>query len=255
MKHLFLSNAGLAVMVRLTASDLLAAAADARKPPIASAFPSTPPAAIEPRVSEALARACTLPPSHQLVTYHAEITFDSVLPSLVKLQSAAALEVAIERPNRLAISYQSDLDARRLWYDGKILTVLDPPHRAYVSIAGPDSTDAMLVWARDQKNLTIPLAGFDYSDPGGRIRRRIHRSKYLSLNDVGGTDCDHLAFFGEEVDWQIWIEHDKKPLPRKIVITYKELPTEPHWQAIFQTGDSTSHPRAPSCSREFQATR
>jgi len=29
------------------------------------------------------------------------------------------------------------------------------------------------------------------------------------------------------VDWQIWIEQGEKPVPRKVVITYKELPARP----------------------------
>ena len=35
------------------------------------------------------------------------------------------------------------------------------------------------------------------------------------------------------MDWQLWIEHGKKPVPRKIVITYKKLPTQPQWAATF----------------------
>ena len=58
-------------------------------------------------------------------------------------------------------------------------------------------------------------------------------SKYVGLNDAAGVDCDHLAFIQENADWQVWIDHGKKPLPRKIVITYKQLPTQPQWGAVF----------------------
>jgi hypothetical protein len=188
---------------------------------------------IDPLARQVLDGACTLLSSAKTVTYHAEINFDSVLPSHVKLQYAAALDAAIERPNRLAISYKSDLGAKEIWYEGKTLTILDPAHRAYASVAAPDSTDAMLTQAAEEKNLSIPMEGFDFSHPCERIYGDIQRGKYVGINDVGGVDCDHLAFSQREADWQLWIDHGKQPLPRKIVITYKNLPSEPQWAAVL----------------------
>ena len=215
------------------------AAATATQPAASSSGPApqasntTPRPAIEPRVGEVLDRACTLLSEAKAVTYHAEITFDSVLPSLVKLQYAAAMDVAIERPNRLAIKFDGDLGAKRLWYDGKTLTLYDLPHKAYGTIAAPDTIDAMLNEVAAQKNLTIPLAGFDYSNPCKRVRGQVIDSKYVGLNDAAGVDCDHLAFIQPEADWQLWVQHSGKPLPRKIVITYKNLPTQPQWVAVL----------------------
>jgi len=217
----------------LTVAAPLAIAGDTGQPPPLPAAPALAPQSVEPQVEEIFNRACSLLSSHKLVGFHAEITFDSVLPSLVKLQYAAAMDVAIERPNRLAINYESDLGAKRLWYDGKTLTILDAPHMVYARVDAPDSIDAMLKWVNETKNVTIPLSGFAYSDPCGRFREQIQRSKYIGLNDVGGIDCDHLGFIGEEADWQLWIDHKGKPVARKMVITYKKLPTEPQWAAVF----------------------
>jgi hypothetical protein len=70
--------------------------------------------------------------------------FDQVLRSGVKLQFAGALDYAVHRPNELAVDYQSDLGGKRLWYDGKSVTLLDVPHKMYASVAAPDSIDAMM---------------------------------------------------------------------------------------------------------------
>jgi len=199
----------------------------------AVAQPTKTPPAIEPDVGEVLNRACAQLSAAKELSYHAEITFDSVLPSLVKLQYSAALEAALERPSRLAISYQSDLGAKRIWYNGKTLTIFDPPHMAYASVAVPDTIDAMLAHVANEKNLSIPLKGVDVSNPCAAVYKEVLRSKYVGLNDAAGVDCDHLAFVQEDVDWQLWIEHGRKPLPRKIVITYKKLPTQPQWEAVF----------------------
>lgn len=206
---------------------------------------TAPAPAIEPHVAKVLDRSCRLLSSAKTVTYHAEINFDSVLPSLVKLQYAAAMDVALERPNRLAIKFDSDLGAKRLWYDGGTLTIYDLPHNAYGTIAAPDTVDAMLTQVAEQKNLTIPLAGFDYSNPCKRVRGEVLHSKYIGLNDAAGVECDHLAFIQPEADWQLWVEHGKQALPRKIVITYKRLPAQPQWEAIFSNW-RFNQPLAPS---------
>jgi hypothetical protein len=47
------------------------------------------------------------------------------------------------------------------------------------------------------------------------------------------VDCLHLGFIQQNADWQLWVDHTGKPLPRKIVITYKKLPSQPQWSATF----------------------
>ena len=43
------------------------------------------------------------------------------------------------------------------------------------------------------------------------------------MHDVEGIPSHHFLFRGDHLDWQIWIEDGERPLPRKIVVTYKEL--------------------------------
>jgi hypothetical protein len=188
---------------------------------------------IDVNVRQVLDNTCRELSSAKSMTYHAEITFDSVLPSGVKLQYAATMDTAIKRPDHLAISYKSDLGAKAIWYDGKTLTIYDPAHRAYASTPAPDSIDAMFEQVADEKNLSIPLEGLDFNDECGRAYRDIQRGKYIGLNDVDGVDCDHLGFIQREADSQLWVDHSGKPLPRKIVITYKNLPAQPQWWAVF----------------------
>jgi hypothetical protein len=194
---------------------------------------SRPTPVIDSQVREVLNKACAQLSSATTLTYHAEINFDSVLRSGVKIQYAAAIDTAIQRPDHPTINYKSDLGAKVIWYDGKNLTIYDPAHRAYATTAAPPSIDAMFRQVADEKHLSIPLEGFDFSDPCMRAYRDIQRAKYIGVNDVDGVDCDHLGFIQQEADWQLWVDHAGKPLPRKVVITYKKLPSQPQWSAIF----------------------
>jgi hypothetical protein len=212
----------------VTLTDAVVVALDPEAAAAANAAP-----VIDPQVRHVLNRACRELSSARTVTYHAEINFDSVLPSGVKLQYAGEMDAAIKRPNRLSISYKSDLGAKASWYDGETVTILDPTHKVYASIPAPDSIDAMFTQVTDERKLSIPLEGFDLNNPCRRAYRDIQRGKYVGVNDVSGVDCDHLAFIQQDADWQLWIDHRKKPLPRKIVITYKNRPAQPQWTAVF----------------------
>jgi hypothetical protein len=50
------------------------------------------------------------------------------------------------------------------------------------------------------------------------------------LTDV---PTDHLAVRTRDVDFQIWIAQGKEPLPRRIVIIYKNTRGEPQFRADF----------------------
>ncbi len=156
-----------------------------------------------------------------------------MLASGVKIQYAAELDTAIQRPNQLAVSYKSDIGGKAIWYNGATLTIYDPTHRVYASTAAPDSVDAMLTEVSEKKNLSIPLEGLDFSDPCKRAYGDIQRGKYVGINDVGGVPCDHLAFIQQNADWQLWIEHGRLPLPRKIVIIHENNPAQPQWAAVL----------------------
>jgi hypothetical protein len=212
----------------------LARSADKPKPPQAPAntrkIPSVP---INPHALEILDQMCKVFTSAKAFSYHAEINFDSVLPSDVKLQFAAAMDVALARPDHLAVSYDSDLGGKRMWYDGKTVTVLDPAHMTYATVAAPPSIDKMLEQFAKERNVSIPLEGFDFSHPCERIRGNLLHGAYVGVGDVDGVDYDHLAFTQKSVDWQIWIDRTKRPLPRKVVITYTSLPMAPQYSAVL----------------------
>jgi hypothetical protein len=234
--------------IGVTLTDAVVIALDKEGAGAASAAP-----VIDPEARQVLESACSQLSSAKTFTYHAEISFDSVLPSSAKLQYAGAMDVAIKRPNRLAVSYQSDLGAKAIWYNGKTVTILDPAHRAYASYSAPDSIDAMLVQAAEEKNFSIPLARLDFDHPCQSVLPQIQRGTYVGVNDVGGVNCHHLAFTQRELDWQLWADQGKEPWPRKIVITYKNLPAQPQWTAVLSDWHfnrrlpaSLFHPKIPA---------
>lgn len=201
--------------------------------PQAAARTEEPGDQVDPRATQILRRACTVLADSHAFTFHAEINFDQVMPSEVKLQFAGASDFAVRRPNALAVDYESDLGAKRLWYNGKTLTIFDAPTMTYASTPVPPSIDGMLESVAEMHNLTIPLADLALSNPCEKISNKILFGSYVGVGDVGGVACDHLAFAQSNVDWQIWIQRSGKPLPRKVVINYRTTPGLPQYVAVI----------------------
>jgi hypothetical protein len=166
-------------------------------------------------------------------TFHADISFDHVLPSGQKLQYAATEDVALERRGRLYVEWHSDLGDRQFWYDGKSITLYDPAVPFYASEAAPPEIDSMLDKLLPQTDFAPPLVDFLYHDPFRRVRGRLQYGIYLGLNDVDGRSCNTLAFVEQDIDWQIWVDSGTQPTPCKLVITYKTQPAQPQFTAIF----------------------
>jgi hypothetical protein len=152
---------------------------------------------------------------------------DALQESGQKFQFSASFEVCLKRPNRLFVTrMEDDGIIRRLWYDGKTASMYDEGEKVYAQIPVPDTIDTMLDYLETVIESPLPLADLLYNDLS-HLSERALSGRYVDVSFVQNTACDHLAFRGESVDWQFWIDRGEKPLIRKIVITYKELPGEP----------------------------
>src|SRR5271167_815905 len=197
-------------------------------PPVQATVPS-----IDPHADELLSKTCAALGAADALSFHAEILFDKVLPHAVKVQYAAEMNFALQRPDELAVDYHSDLGGKQLWYHNDTLTIFDEPHTMYASMKVPSSIDTMLDQVEQKQHLTLPLANLAYSDPCLRIRKQIIFGSYIGVNDVNGVDCDHLAFSSRDIDLQLWLDRSGKPVPRKIVINYRTEPGSPEYIAVL----------------------
>ena len=224
----------------LAAGLLLAATASAQNRPAAPAAPAAPNAAapaIAEQADRLIKEMSAYIGSAQEFTFHADVTFDHVLPSGQKLQFSAAEEVVLQRPGRLYVEWNGDLGARKFWYDGKSVTLYDPATPFYASETAPPEVDDMLGQLLPKLDFVPQLADFLYRDPYKAVRDNIQYGFDLGQTDVNGRSCRALAFVEKDIDWQIWIENGPQLTPCKLVITYKNQPAQPQFTAVFSDWD------------------
>jgi hypothetical protein len=174
-------------------------------------------------------------------SFHANITFDDLIPSGEKIQYASSSDIAVHRPDRVYAEKQSDLGGKRFWYDGKNMTLMDTKLGVYATEPVPTDIDSAMDHLAEKYGFSPPLVDFVYSDPYHTLIENVESSFYVGLHGVEGVRCHHLAFVQRDIDWQIWIEDGKQMVPRKIVITYKTMPESPQFSAVLSEWDLDAH--------------
>lgn len=175
--------------------------------------------------------------STETFTLHIEKTFDEVQSDGAKIQYAGAADIAIRRPDRFYVDYGDEFSSKEFWYDGDTFTLYDRRHNVYASVAAPPNIDGVLDQLASDYDVRLPLAGLFYADAFGRYVANVRTRRYLGLHDVDGVPSHHLLLRGDHVDWQLWIEDGERPLPRKIVVTYKNLEGAPQHSIVLTDWD------------------
>ncbi len=170
-------------------------------------------------------------------TFHADISYDAVLTSGGKIQYGGTADISVRRPNRLHVAYRGDERHSRVFFDGQTITLYDVAVGVYAVTAVPAEIDKAVDFIFDKYGFSVPIADLVYADPYATLTEKVQSGSLVGRHAVDGTPAYHLAFTQETIDWQIWIEDGPRPLPRKLVITYKNEPGSPQYAARLSGWD------------------
>ncbi len=176
-------------------------------------------------------------------TLTARTTSDQILDSGQKVQVTAERTLYVQKPNKVAVEYRSAQERRRVLLDGKTLTLFSPTKNTYGREAMPGTIKAALDKLANEYGMVMPLGELLVSDYD-RLAANIQTGQYIGQSTVGLYPCDHLAFTQESLDWEIWLERGAKPVPRKIVITYKLLDGAPRHETVITRWDDSAPPKS-----------
>lgn len=196
--------------------------------------------AIDPDAARIFKASCKYLADAKSLCVKVEVWKDVVLPNGQKLQTTRNLDVQLARPNRLHIEVRSPRDSRGFWLQDRALTMLDRKLNLYGVMDVPERIDAAFDAVEERFGIEIPLADVLVSDPYANLMESVDSAADLGKVTVLGTVCNHLAFTGPNADCQIWIPEGPKPLPRKIVINFKNNVGSPQVTQIFSDWDLVS---------------
>jgi hypothetical protein len=197
--------------------------------------PASAPAPVrEAKAIEALAAMGKYLRSLKSYAVHADTAIDEILENGQKLQFAGAVDYRVQMPNRLRAEVRTDRKTRDVVYDGKTITQFAPRMGYYASIAAPGTIAETLAMVDQKYDVEIPLADLFFWGTDKSGVDDIKAAAYIGPAKIGGKSCDHYAYRQEGVDWQVWIETGKQPLPCKMVITTTSEAAQPQYSAVLK---------------------
>jgi len=155
------------------------------------------------------------------------------------LEFGGQITLAIQRPSKanLRIDTRDGANAT-LVLDGEAILVYSVKDNMYVydTTRQPGDINTSLDLLAAQFGVPRQLGFFLSEDLTASLSRA--KSGYrVGESTIAGVACDHLALRNEKLDVQIWIEKGDEPVPRRIVITHKELQGHPRVWVNFTEWD------------------
>lgn len=190
------------------------------------------PEGINPQAEKLLRASTDFLAGQQRFSLDTSSTIEVVLASGQKIQFDHTATQSIQRPNKLRAERTGDLVDQVFYYDGETLTLHNPSQNYFATVAAPDTLEAMLDFAREKLDVVAPAGDLLFKDAFNILTQDVTSGFVVGKGVVDGVRCDHLAFRAPHVDWQIWIEEGERPLPRKLVITSRDMLNAPQFTVM-----------------------
>ena len=193
----------------------------------------TPKQETPPDPNQLVQRKCDYLKSLDRFSFRAEITDDQVYAGGKKLQYGFETETFMQRPDKLRINAEGDLLNKQFFLNGKTLTLYDPANKVYATTEVPADIEDALEHADQKLRFRVALADLTSPKLCEHLSKGQSHALYVGSSKVRGITTDHVAFDRKDIQFQLWIETGKKPLPLKILINQKNLPASPQWTAYL----------------------
>jgi hypothetical protein len=163
-----------------------------------------------------------------------------------KIQVSADSIISVARPNKLRSDRIGAENGLEYWYDGKTMSLYCKANNTYSTVQAPATIDEAIDATRKTYKIDAPGADLLFSHPYDVLTEQVKTGTFIGRETVEGVAANHLAFEGDDVDWQIWIQEGTQPLPLRFVITTKTMNERPqftvqlsHWEPDAKIADTT----------------
>ena len=154
------------------------------------------------------------------------------------LEFGSQLTLAIQRPSKAIGRFDSRngdssltvLDGEAIWVS---ISVKSAKENFYDTTRQPGDIDSSLEFLAKQLGIPRQLQDFFSKDLTTLLGGMVQSGYYVGESMISGVMCDHLALRGKKEDVQVWIAQGDEPVPRRIVITYRELEGQPQFWTQF----------------------
>jgi hypothetical protein len=160
--------------------------------------------------------------------------YDVVQDSGQKLEFGEVRETTLVRPNQLRVeTTESDGDRNLFIFDGTTISYSHGAQKVYATASAAGTLDDAVKYFVQKLRMRVPLALMYVSNMAEEFEQRVESAAYVEYSTQFDVPCHHVAARTANVDFQVWVAAGREPLPRRVVITYKNEEGEPQFWANF----------------------
>ena len=148
------------------------------------------------------------------------------------------MDVTAHRPDRISVTATGDDGTTVLIYDGKQVSALDATDNKYAQVPMTGNLQQMLDEVSERVGIEFPLADLMSSDPTKSFLTGVISGKEVDTDKIDGVPCRHFFFNqADDLELELWLEDNDRALPRRFVVTYRNLPGRPTFIAELSDWD------------------
>jgi hypothetical protein len=154
------------------------------------------------------------------------------------------LKVTVHRPDRMLVEVTGDDGSSKLVFDGKTAVVYSAAQNKYASIPVPEGTiEGMMKEAVGRLGIDFPLADFLSEAPNKAFLTGVTSGRLVDTVTIDGAPYNHLYFSQPPgIELELWLSKNEQSLPRRLIVTYRSVPGEPNFIALFSDWNFDIHP-------------
>ena len=115
--------------------------------------------------------------------------------------------------------------------------------KKYATIPAPNTIQGMLHEVMGKLGVDFPLADLLTDLPDKSFLFGVTAGREVNTVTIDGVPCRHLLFTQPPgIELELWVEKNDKAVPRRLIVTYRNLPGQPSFIAEFSDWNFSVHP-------------
>jgi len=167
-------------------------------------------------------------------TVNVDSSSDEILANGQKVSINKTEQINVERPAKLWAKSSTVYSQREFYFDGKTFTLYTPNLGYFASFEAATTLGKLMLKAQELYDVEFPVADLFFWGTSADSTSSVDEATFLGIDKINGVSCNHFAFRQKEIDWQICIQRGDTPLPLKLVITDKNIETQPQYISVFK---------------------
>ena len=159
------------------------------------------------------------------------------------IEHASQVTLRLRRPGSIRITNRNTEYTKEIFFDDGLLTVYSTNGNLYAQTEIPKGMGSALDFAVNELGIEAPLLDFVSRDIAGHLLEDSDELRYLGTSLIRDVVFHHLGIRSQEVDVQLWIASEGRPLPGKIAISSKWEGGSPRFVAFLKWDTDPVFPR------------